>query len=160
MRLRSPWMSYHERKCRAWSEILVYFLRKHAIMHAKASMRSFGTSTVYAMPSCKCGYHFKRADFRHHLLIAILSIQTNITLEWIPGFFMKLKHPDNKVHGANMGPTWVLSAPDGPHVGPINLAIRAAFGHEMTCCRQAASLHLSQCWPRSVKSYPLLDCTV
>ena len=33
-------------------------------------------------------------------------------------------NPDNKVHGANMGPTWVLSAPDGPHVGPINLAIR------------------------------------
>ena len=27
-------------------------------------------------------------------------------------------HPDNKVHGANMGPTWVLSAPDGPHVRP------------------------------------------
>ena len=25
-----------------------------------------------------------------------------------------------------MGPTWVLSAPDGPHVGPINLAIRGA----------------------------------
>ena len=22
-----------------------------------------------------------------------------------------------------MGPTWVLSAPDGPHVGPMNLAI-------------------------------------
>ena len=32
--------------------------------------------------------------------------------------------PDSKVHGANMGPTWVLSAPDGPHVGPMNLAIR------------------------------------
>ena len=32
--------------------------------------------------------------------------------------------PDNKVHGANMGPTWVLSAPDGPHDGPMNLAIR------------------------------------
>ena len=31
--------------------------------------------------------------------------------------------PDNKVHGANMGPTWVLSAPDGPHVGPMDLAI-------------------------------------
>ena len=27
-------------------------------------------------------------------------------------------------HGANMGPTWVLSAPDGPHVGPMNFAIR------------------------------------
>ena len=23
-----------------------------------------------------------------------------------------------------MGPTWVLSAPDGPHVGPMNLAVR------------------------------------
>ena len=33
---------------------------------------------------------------------------------------------DSKVHGANMGPTWVLSAPDGPHVGPMNLAIRDA----------------------------------
>ena len=32
--------------------------------------------------------------------------------------------PDSKVQGANMGPTWVLSAPDGPHVGPMNLAIR------------------------------------
>ena len=31
---------------------------------------------------------------------------------------------DSKVHGANMGPTWVLSASDGPHVGPMNLAIR------------------------------------
>ena len=31
---------------------------------------------------------------------------------------------DSKVHGANMGPYWVLSAPDGTHVGPMNLAIR------------------------------------
>ena len=32
--------------------------------------------------------------------------------------------PDNKIHDAIMGPTWALSAPYGPHVGPINLAIR------------------------------------
>ena len=32
--------------------------------------------------------------------------------------------PDSKVHGANMGPTWVLSSPGGPHVGPMNIAIR------------------------------------
>ena len=30
----------------------------------------------------------------------------------------------SKVHGANTGPTWVLSAPCGPHVRPMNLAIR------------------------------------
>ena len=34
---------------------------------------------------------------------------------------------DGKVHGANMEPTWVLSAPGGPHVGPMNLAIREAI---------------------------------
>ena len=27
--------------------------------------------------------------------------------------------PDSKVHVAHMGPTWVLSAPGGPHVGPM-----------------------------------------
>ena len=30
----------------------------------------------------------------------------------------------NKVHGANMGPTWVLSTQDGSRVGPMNLSIR------------------------------------
>ena len=37
------------------------------------------------------------------------------------------KFPDNKVHGVNMGPTWVLSAQDGPHVGPMNPAIRVVL---------------------------------
>ena len=32
--------------------------------------------------------------------------------------------PDNKFHGATIRPTWALSAPDGPHVCPMNLAIR------------------------------------
>ena len=31
--------------------------------------------------------------------------------------------PDSKVHGANMGLIWVPSAPDGPHVCPMNLVI-------------------------------------
>ena len=35
-------------------------------------------------------------------------------------------NPDSKVYGTNMGPTRVLSVPDGPHVGPINLTIREA----------------------------------
>ena len=43
------------------------------------------------------------------------------------GTMMRIENTNNrdsKVHGANMEPTWVLSAPDGPHVGPMNLAIR------------------------------------
>ena len=30
---------------------------------------------------------------------------------------------DNKVHGANLGPTCDRQGPSGPHVGPMNLAI-------------------------------------
>ena len=41
---------------------------------------------------------------------------------------------DSKVHGANMGPTWHLSVPDGPHVGPMNFAIRV--------CLKITHLHL------------------
>ena len=54
------------------------------------------------------------------------NIFEHISMCWI-GFTQKvLKYrsfSDSKVHGANVGPTWVLSAPGGSHVGPLNLAI-------------------------------------
>ena len=48
--------------------------------------------------------------------------------------------PYSKVHGASMMSTWVLSAPDGPHVGPISLAIRV---HANTCRRKT---YLRRLW--------------
>ena len=45
-----------------------------------------------------------------------------------PNLGIQGNNPDSKVHGANMGTTWVLSAPDGTHVGPMILAIRESFG--------------------------------
>ena len=42
---------------------------------------------------------------------------------------MQDKYPDSKIHGANTGPTWVLSAPGGPHDGPMNLVIRVITSH-------------------------------
>ena len=39
-------------------------------------------------------------------------------------WFDRPKRSHAKVHGANMGRTWVLLAPDGPNVGPMDLAIR------------------------------------
>ena len=39
-------------------------------------------------------------------------------------FYNQLSIPDNKVHGAYMGPTWGRQDPGGPHDGPMNLAIR------------------------------------
>ena len=44
--------------------------------------------------------------------------------------------PDSKVHGANMGPTWVLSAPGGSHVGPMNLAIGDVNLYPTQCWKQ------------------------
>ena len=62
--------------------------------------------------------------FIHQPIILILKAATVIMLWDI--------FPDSKVHGANVGPTWVLSAPDGPHDGPMNLAIRSVqLNHEV-----------------------------
>ena len=36
-------------------------------------------------------------------------------------------NPDSKVHGTDMGPTWVLSATDGPHIGPWTLLSELVF---------------------------------
>ena len=48
-------------------------------------------------------------------------------------------NPDTKVKRANMGHIWVLSAPDGPHVGPRNLAIR-----EVLPCRRTLLVSVLQ----------------
>ena len=50
--------------------------------------------------------------------------------------------PDNKVHGAIMGPTWDLSVPDGPHVGPMKLGIGGVTAEEN--CWDGGN-----CWIRS-----------
>ena len=45
-----------------------------------------------------------------------------------------------------MRPTWVLSAPDGPHVGPMNLAIRGIIYHPMySNCKDITS-HNAACF--------------
>ena len=47
--------------------------------------------------------------------------------------------PDSKPHRVNMRPTWILSAPAGPHVGPMNLAL------EDHHCRQLAVIRMLNC---------------
>ena len=49
--------------------------------------------------------------------------------------------PDSKVHGANTGPAWVLSTPDGPHVGPMSLAILEPFKGISSCAKYFLSDH-------------------
>ena len=40
---------------------------------------------------------------------------------------------DSKVHGANMAPIWGRQDPGGPHVGPMNFVIWAAFCLSSRC---------------------------
>ena len=60
------------------------------------------------------------------------------------GIIMLDTIPDSKVHGANMGPTWVLSTPDEPHIGPLSLAIRN--GIKWDTCRWLPSTMLPSNW--------------
>ena len=78
-------------------------------------------------------------------------------------------YPDSKVHVAHMGPTWVLLAPGGSHVGPMNLAIRVGFVYLANFSKEAL---LHDCfiitlgiegrqddWQASVPIVmPVLDC--
>ena len=57
--------------------------------------------------------------------------------------------PDSKFHGANMGPTWVLSAPGGPHVGLMNLAIWIEFWYR--CMVNAKAMVLTN-WDSCISS--------
>ena len=53
------------------------------------------------------------------LRMSVVCLRTASTRCWCDG-----RQPIHVVHVANMGPTWVLSSPGGPHVGPTNLAMR------------------------------------
>ena len=85
-----------------WGNDLLPVGTKHVLNHAEGDCRTFWNEIV---PQS----------------ITKIRLKTAYTFHSIhPGSNI----PDSQVHGANMGPTWVLSAPDGPHVGPMYLAIR------------------------------------
>ena len=57
----------------------------------------------------------------------------NITFWLIPRYIQHYNHPDNKFHGANMGPIWGRQDPGAPHVGPMNFAVWALSTLAETC---------------------------
>ena len=77
-----------------------------------SSELSFGRISYIAQPT-----NIVAGVIKYHMTIQILFDRRPV----ISSMF-----PDSKVHWANMGLTWVLSAPDGSHVGPMNFAIRVA----------------------------------
>ena len=57
-------------------------------------------------------------------------------------------YPDNKVQGANMGPMWGRQDPGGPHVGPMNLAIRVLGRRVWAMGVYYEHLHPVNCHPQ------------
>ena len=82
--------------------------------------------------------------YEKHPMVYIASRQQSENL-----WNLYYEYPDSKVHGVNMGPTWVLSAPDGPQVGPMNFVIRVLSGKHVSIIYPLYS-H----FPRTVMPWP------
>ena len=67
----------------------------------------------------------------------------------IVGYTCPEQLPDSKVHGANLGPTWVLAAPDGPHVGPM-LALWTLLSGMLPMSRSGWCGHRYYKWNRNI----------
>ena len=60
------------------------------------------------------------------------------------------RSPDSKVQGANMGPTWDLSAPDGPHVWPHEPCYQGLYTAASVCTPEYCLLCASQIYRHHV----------
>ena len=88
----------------------------------QSSHPSFLTHSSWDQNWC----HFGDAIFKLIFLCENWWLWVKVLIKYFPGVQLGISQhcPDSKIHGANMGPTRVLSAPDGPHAHPMNLAIR------------------------------------
>ena len=68
------------------------------------------------------GPHSSMGQYKVDKMLKLLKKYVCMWYSWVEQD-ISFQFPDSKFHGANMGPTWVLSAPGGPHVGLMNLAI-------------------------------------
>ena len=85
-------------------------------------------------------YNVTALELSHHpTLVPVVATDACLAANTVrPSAFIRLcwlqSHPDSKVHGANMGPTWGRQVPGGPQVGPMNLVIWAGmFSSKYRC---------------------------
>ena len=156
-----------------YSRLIIYF-RKH-YLKKKNDCRASHNLGAYSQ-SCKMSYRrshkvsnplifWYKVKFSWNLRGA--STPAGITLKFQKleililrrrNFARSCGNPESKVHGASMGPTWVLSAPDGPHVGPMNLAIREGLEND---CLEAVlcKYDMGDTWPGGIWQASLTDWT-
>ena len=91
-------------------EILVVIIQAPKVVDICGVRTSFSTSTnftIIALPLWTC-------------FCSKMPTVTNLIIGYETV-------PDSKVHEAYMGPTWGRQDPGGPHVDPMNLAIRGSI---------------------------------
>ena len=81
---------------------------------------------IVCMPLVWCSSRINISDFTGYRVERWHCVKS----WWL--FGSTKSYPDSKVHETYMGPTWVLSAPGGHHVGPMNLAIRVTLHHSLS----------------------------
>ena len=71
------------------------------------------------------GILLRFASFLHQVIRTCLwsRVQLKLNVIAVNGNHVFCTFPHSKVHGAYMGPNWGRQDPDGPHVGPMILAI-------------------------------------
>ena len=145
----------HQRLCQCILIcVSIHFVSQATRMSMHLTLKIYTTSFSQFQVMTFTHHHTKEIlIFKHHIDVPTKTIWTNKQRRIEINVFTTagIVHPegcidicqcildsypwDSKVHGANMGPTWVLLAQDGPHVGPMSLAIRdvSAFHHRMPC---------------------------
>ena len=143
---------------------------RQAMLHATASEWSKSL-----LPILRCDLYYRYAGttcnlqccFRCVHLIASVKpfsdIQQILTTTWLYCALVQQdntyvpwsnRSPDRKVHGANMGPIWGRQDPDGPHVGPMNFAIRIILSLPLLWYIKSASPN--EIIPSGIAFYALL----
>ena len=126
------------------------YLIKSSVTEVPKSCLIYLTVHLFTQKMLSCGYrnpHYKPKTVWHLSQVNNGNSYTNAMLS---------SYPHSKVHGANMEPTWVLSAPDGPRVGPMKIADRvvntvpgvsaAKVGMNLICNKQVAYVLPRRIW--------------
>ena len=81
------------------------------------------------------------------LTTQINQILHTVSLSYIQSRIAQMKGrryiPDSNVHGTNIGPTWFLSAPDGPH-DPCYQGCKYTHTHTLNIRQQQDTISLGQ----------------
>ena len=120
------------------------YMRNKSIL--KTLIEAINVRLMYSNISHLISYLMKMFIEHHHIWL------WQRQLKCIPNTIVMVRRlVSQRVHGVNMGPTWVLLAPDGPHVGPMNLAIRGAL--LCACYMLTSSIPMYRC-----NTYGIVSC--